>query len=182
MSHSIRPFPVLARALVAALAVVLVASAAPAQQAPAAPGALTASFPPSHLDMAGQVLRASGLTQVFQNSAPDIVGSIRVNVTRQRPELAGAIEEVLKLVEAETGKLANEGVNAAARFLAARLTEPELKEINTFLTSPVGKKYVETLPAFMEEVTPFLQVWNQEVQGRLIQLFQSEMNKRGHKL
>ncbi|MCA1999263.1 MAG: DUF2059 domain-containing protein [Hyphomicrobiales bacterium] len=177
MSNLFRPVAASARALLAALAIAAAPLAAFAQQS-----AITTQFEKSHVEIAGAVLRASGLTQVFQNSQPDVVGGIRVNITRQRPELARDIEEALKVVQAETAKLSNDGVTAAARFLAARLTEAELKEINTFLMSPAGKKYVETLPVFMEEFTPFLEAWNQEVQGKLVKLFQDEMAKRGHKL
>ena len=143
---------------------------------------LQAPIVPSHLAMATEVLRASGMITMFQNAMPNVIGSLRVNVTRTRPELARDIEDVLKTVETEQAKVAADGVSGAARFLAQRLTEAELKEINTFLTSPVGKKYVETLPAFMDLVVPYLEIWSQEASARLTLMFQQEMAKRGHRL
>jgi hypothetical protein len=119
---------------------------------------------------------------MFENTLPNVIGGLRTNVTRTRPELAKDIEDALKAVEAQIPTLHDDGVSAAARFLAARLTEPELKEINAFLSSPVGQKYVGTLPEFMEQVVPFLEIWNQEVAQKLTGLFQQEMAKRGHKL
>lgn len=144
--------------------------------------ALQAPIVPSHLAMATEVLKASGMITMFQNAMPNVVGTLRVNVTRTRPELAKDIEESLKQVEAEQTKVAADGVSGAARFLAQKLTEAELKEVNTFLTSPIGKKYVDTLPGFMDMVVPYLEVWGQEATGRLMSMFQQEMSKRGHKL
>lgn len=144
--------------------------------------ALTTPVLPSHLAIATEVLKASGLTTMFDNSMPNVIGAIRVNVTRQRPELTKDIEEVLKLVEAEQVKVANDGVAGAARFLSFRMSEVELKEVNTFLSSAVGKKYVETLPKFMDQVVPYIEVWAQEANGRLVKVFQDEMAKRGHKI
>jgi uncharacterized protein len=161
--------------------------AARAQQ-PAAPTGpsietiMKTPFQPTHLALANEVLKASGLHTMFENSLPNVVGALRVNVTRQRPELAKDIEECLALVEKESLNVIAEGVNGASRFLAIRLSEAELKEVQTFLTSPVGKKYVEALPQFMEQAMPYLEVWSQEAGARLSQVFQNEMAKRGHKL
>ncbi len=144
--------------------------------------ALSAPILPTHLAIATDVLKASGLMTMFDNAMPNVAGALRVNVTRQRPELTRDIEAALKLVEAEIPKIANDGVTGAARFLATRMNEAELKEVHTFLASPVGQKYVTSLPVFMEMVVPYLEIWTQEANGRLVKAFQDEMLKRGHKL
>jgi hypothetical protein len=144
--------------------------------------ALSQPLLPTHLQIATDVLKASGMMVMFDNAMPNVVGALRVNVTRQRPELARDIEEALKVVEAEIPKAQQDGLSAIARLFAIRMSEPELKEVHTFLVSPAGKKYVDTLPAFMENAVPFLQVWSQEVGGRLTKVFQDEMAKRGHKI
>jgi uncharacterized protein len=144
--------------------------------------ALSAPIVPSHLALATDVLKASGMRAMFVNSLPNVVGALRVNVTRQRPELTKEIEEVLKLVEANSEKVVDEGLTGAARFMALRMNEAELKEVLTFMTSTVGKKYVETLPGFMDQVLPYLQIWSEEAGQQLAGFFQAEMLKRGHKL
>lgn len=173
-----------------ALAATLVAGSGSAfAQAPAAAPAepsieqvIKTPFLPQHLAAATDVLKASGMMTMFQNSLPNVVGALRVNVTRQRPELAKDIEESLKLVEKESTVVMGDGISGAARFLAIRMSEAELKEVAIFLSTPTGKKYVETLPAFMDQVVPFLEVWRQEAQGRLAKIFADDMAKRGHKL
>jgi hypothetical protein len=112
---------------------------------------------------------------------PNVVEMLRAQVTRQRPELVKDIEESLKVVEARMPDVTNEGVTNAARFLAARLTEAELKEVNVFLNSAVGKKYVENLPGFMQDMLPFLEQWQQGVGQQLMGVFRDEMGKRGHR-
>ncbi len=144
--------------------------------------ALSAPVVPTHLAIATEVLKASGLITMFDNAMPNVAGALRVNFTRQRPELAKDIEEALKLVDAEATRVANDGVTGAARFLAVKMNEAELKEVNTFLVSPVGKKYVASLPPFMEMVVPYLELWSQEANGRLVKVFQDEMLRRGHRL
>lgn len=164
------------RALAFAGALALTSGFAIAQQNAVAP------VLPSHLAIATDVLKASGLMRTFETSLPNVVDMLRAQVTRQRPELARDIEEALKSVQEKVPGVTNEGVSNAARFLAARMSEAELKEVNTFLTSPVGKKYVETLPAFMEDMLPFLEQWQQAVGQQLMGVFREEMLKRGHRL
>ena len=149
---------------------------ASAQQNAAAP------ILPSHLAVATDVLKASGMITMFQNSMPNVIGGIRVNATRQRPELAKDIEASIAELEKQIPDLMQDGVATAGRFLAARMSEDELKLVNTFLNSPAGKKYVEVLPGFMEEVVPFLEEWNRIVTQAIGRAFSDEMIKRGHKL
>ncbi|CAN1511928.1 Domain of unknown function DUF2059 [Rhabdaerophilaceae bacterium] len=161
------------------LAVLLVFSSAQgifAQQNAAAP------VLPSHLAIATDVLKASGLSRTFETSVPNVVSMLRTNVTRQRPELARDIEEALKVVEGKVPEMTSTGVSEAARFLAARMTEAELTEVNTFLSSAVGKKYVDTLPLFMDDMLPYLERWTQNAGQTMTGLFREEMLKRGHRL
>ena len=137
---------------------------------------------PSHLTVATDVLKASGMGTMFQNSLPNVVGGLRANFSRARPELVKDIEESLKAVEAQIPDATNDGIEAVARGLASRMSEEELKEVLKFMTSPAGKKYVEVIPNLMEEVVPFLEQWKQAIGGAMNKLFQDEMLKRGHKL
>lgn len=173
-----RAFSLRALALAGALAI---AGAAFAQQAnaPRTPQPPPSNFAPSHLAIAAEVLKTSGLMRTFEASTPNVVQLIRTNVTRTRPELVRQIEESLKVVQDRMGDMTAEGLKGAAGYLASRMTEAELKEVNTFLTSPVGKKYVETLPNFMEDMLPYLEQWTQVVGQEAMVLFRSEMAKRG---
>lgn len=172
----IRPVLRLRGACVAFALLMGVSMPALAQQNAAAP------VVPTHMAIATDVLKASGLVTMFQNAMPNVIGGIRANLTRQRPELTKDIEESLKVVEVKMATMTDDGISSVARFLASRMSEAELKDVNTFLTSPAGKKYVATLPAFMEDVVPFLEQWNQQASGTLTKTFQEEMAKRGHKL
>lgn len=171
----IRPFYRFRHAALALAVLFGASSPALAQQNASAP------IVPTHMAIATDVLKASGLVTMFQNAMPNVIGGIRANLTRQRPELTKDIEEALKVVEAKMVSATDEGISNVARFLASRMSEAELKEVNTFLISPAGKKYVATLPAFMEDVMPFLEQWNQKATADLTKAFQDEMNKRGHK-
>jgi uncharacterized protein len=170
MSRFARPFTL-------AFAFILSATLAPQAQQVASPPLM-----PSHLAVATDVLRHSGIVTMFTNSMPNVVGGLRANITRARPELTKDIEEALKVVEAELPSAIEEGLSESAGFLAAKMSEPELKEVLAFLTSAAGKKYVATLPGFMDEVVPYLQIWTQAVGQGATRRFGDEMAKRGHKL
>jgi uncharacterized protein len=167
------------RALVLAGAVALAGAAFAQQGAPRAPQPPPTNLPASHVEIASEVLRTSGLMRTFEASTPNVVQMLRANMSRTRPELVKQIEESLKVVEGRMAQMTADGLKGAAGYLAARMTEAELKEVNTFLVSPVGKKYVETLPAFMEDMLPYLEQWTQVVGQEAMTLFRAEMAKRG---
>jgi len=175
-----RAFSLRVLALAGALAGALAVSGlALAQTAPVAPLVPPANLPASHIAIAAEVLKTSGLMRTFEASTPNVVQMLRANVSRTRPELVRQIEESLKVVEGKMVEMTNDGLKGAAGYLASRITEAELKEVNTFLTSPVGRKYVETLPAFMEDILPYLEQWTQVVGQEAMVIFRSEMAKRG---
>lgn len=167
----------LAHAKIAALSL-FIAGVTPALAQQNAPPPIT----PSHQAIATDVLKASGMMTMFQNSLPNIIQGIRQQFTRQRPELARDIEGALGEIERQIPDITADGVSVASRFLAVRMNEAELKEVNTFLNSPAGKKYVETLPAFMEDVLPFLEQWSAAAGDAMSRAFRAEMQKRGHNL
>lgn len=173
-----RAFSLRALALAGALALSGAAFAQQAQ-APRAPQPPPTNFAPTHLAIAAEVLKTSGLMRTFEASTPNVVEMLRANMSRTRPELVRQIEESLKVVEGKMTDMTNDGLKGAAGYLAARMTEAELKDVNTFLTSPVGKKYVETLPAFMEDMLPYLEQWTQVVGQEAMAIFRAEMAKRG---
>lgn len=167
------------RVLALAGALVMAGASVAQQAAPSAPKPPPTNLAPSHLAIAAEVLKTSGLMRTFEASTPNVVQMLRANVSRTRPELVKQIEESLAIVQTKMGEMTSDGLKGAAGYLAARMTEAELKDVNTFLTSPVGKKYVETLPAFMEDMLPYLEQWTQVVGQEAMAVFRAEMAKRG---
>lgn len=137
---------------------------------------------PSHLTSAVDVLKASGMGTMFQNSLPNIVGALRANYSRSRPELTKDIDASLQIVEAMIPEAVTDGLQAVGRSLAEKMSEEELKQVLTFMSSPAGKKYIEIGPSLMEEVVPFVEQWTKALNTGVNRLFQDEMLKRGHKL
>jgi hypothetical protein len=73
-------------------------------------------------------------------------------------------------------------LNEAAKFYAARFTEPELKELVTFFSSALGKKMVQQEPLALDETFQFIQQWSQRVGEDVMNRFRAEMKKKGHNL
>ncbi len=104
--------------------------------------------------IAAEVLKTSGLMRTFEASTPNVVQMLRQNMSRTRPELVRQIEESLKVVEGKMGDMTNDGLKGAAGYLAARMTEAELKDVNTFLTSPSARSMSRRFPPSWKTCCP----------------------------
>ena len=159
----------------AALLAGLLVSAAPvrAQQAP--------ETSVSHLAAARELLIASGAAASIDRILPVLLNDIRrLGVTR--PEISKDLEAVLTELAPEIEKLKQQGYIVAARAYAARLTEPELKEIITFFKSPVGTKYVKLQPEITEDIVNNVTAWSQNTGDYVLTRVRVELLKRGHNI
>lgn len=165
------------------LSVALAASPALAQQpAPAAAPAVAATFTESHLAAARDVTIGSGLSRGFEGMVPQIADQIRASISRTRPELIKDMEESLKPIIAELSKQTDQMIGVASRLFAARMTEPELKEIGTFFKSTAGQKYVNVQGPMLNELFAEMQVFSQTLGNIMMDQLRDAMRKKGHQL
>lgn len=165
--------------LAAALAMALISAPAAAQTAPAATAVPEPSA--SHLAVARDVAKASGLTRSIDAVVPELYDQLKQSgVTR--PELVKDLNEVLVILEPEMEKQKLLMTAQAARVFARNLTEAELKEIAAFFNSPIGQKYVSTQPIILDGVVREMQNWTESVSEYLVVRVRAEMGKRGHQL
>ena len=164
-------------ALAAALAV---AGTAPLAAQPAPAPAAAAQFTPAHLALAGEVIAAAGIARSFENVVPQLAQALGATVTRTRPEVAKDLGEIVQVLRPEFDAKRDEMLASAARSFASRLTEAELRDVLAFFTSPIGRKYVATQPAILEEMFTELQGWTERVEQFVVARVREELQKRGH--
>ncbi|MGL5116554.1 MAG: DUF2059 domain-containing protein [Beijerinckiaceae bacterium] len=165
--------------------VLLAATGAIAQQAPATATAPAPPLPPlteSHLTLAREVVIGSGLSRSFEGMSAQIADQMRVGFSRQRPELIKDFEEVLKPIVADMSRQSGQMITSASTLFARRLTEAELKDISTFFKSPAGQKYVTNQPQLLNDLFAEMQVFSQTMGNIMSDRVRDEMRKKGHQL
>ncbi|MEE7489951.1 DUF2059 domain-containing protein [Methylobacterium oryzae] len=192
MSRRLTAVPGLALGL-ALLALPHAAAAQPHKTAPAKPAAqpgvgtpaanspAAATFSPSHLALAREVMLSSGIARSFDSVLPAFADQIRKQAVT-RPELSKDLEEVLASLQPEMELQKQRMIDIAARTYASKFSEAELKEIATFFRSPAGKHYVEAQPQLLDEMVQEMQDWTQDVSEYVMVRVRAEMGKRGHQM
>lgn len=135
----------------------------------------------SHLDASRTVVTSSGMARSFDAIIPGVQEAIRRQLVTQ-PALAKDANEVFEALEPEMQLQRRAMVNRAARIMAERLTEEELKAIGEFFNSEVGKRYVETQPLVLEDIFAAMDAWSQEMAEYIQIRVRAEMQQRGHQM
>jgi uncharacterized protein len=160
----------------ATLAAVLLACnllAGPAQAQPATPAALAS---------AKELLELKGAAQMFDPAVTGVVEQTKAALVQTNPQLSKDLTDVGNLLRTEFGPRRNEIINEAAKFYAARFTEPELKDIVAFYKTPAGKKMLQQEPLVLDETFAFVQQWQARLGEDVMNRFRAEMKKKGHNL
>lgn len=152
---------------------------AAAQQPAAAPAAQPAA---SHLAAARDVVEGSGIARSFAPMIPQFMSQISANVTRTRPELIPDMKAVMTQLQPEFEKQAGEMIDTAARIIAGKMNETELKDAAAFFKSASGKKYVESQPLFLDELVAAMQGWTEKLSTEMMTRVRAEMKKKGHEI
>jgi hypothetical protein len=158
------------RFAVAALAVVMLAAPALAQQPSA-----------SHLAVAREVALGSGMTRSFDSISDQMLNQLSaMNVTQ--PEIKQDLDQVVEMLKPELEQQKQLMVDAAARVFANRMSESELKDVSAFFKSPSGLKYVQTQPVILDDIVKEIATWTQNLSEYIMVRARAEMKKRGHEL
>jgi len=159
----------LARAGALALLLVGYAGAANAQQPTAA-----------QIQTSREIVVASGASRSFEPIVPGILQQAIALFVQQNPDLQKQLAESAQTIKPEFDKRIPELIDIIARVYAGRFSEAELKEILTFYNSPVGKKYVATLPGVLDESFRLAQAWGNRLSEEIVTRMRAEMKRRGH--
>jgi len=143
--------------------------------------ALAQSSPTAaNVQLAREVVVASGATRAFEGVVPSILQQSLNVFVQQNPDLQKDLVEALKTIGPSFEQRTSEILDIIASVYATRFTPQELKELLTFYQSAVGKKFVALLPNVLEESFIKTQEWGGKLSEEIVRTLRAEMKKRGH--
>jgi hypothetical protein len=142
--------------------------------------AFAQEFSESHLAAARATIAASKADQQFDQILIVLADQAKALFTRSNPSLVVEIEEVVNQVALELAARRPELDRELERVWAARFSEEELKEISTFYTSPVGKKFGETMSVIIQDSVRSAGIWRDALSTELVTKSREELIKRGY--
>lgn len=137
-------------------------------------------FTESHLAAARETIAAAKADQQFDNILIVLSDQARALFTRSNPSLVVEIDEVVGQVALELAKRRPELDRELERVWAARFSEAELKEITAFYTSPVGKKFGESMSVIVQDSVRSAGIWRDALSTELVTKAREELIKRGY--
>jgi uncharacterized protein len=143
-------------------------------------GAIAQTPTSANVQIAREVVVASGATRAFDGVIPSILQQSLSVFVQQNPDLQRQLVEAIKSIGPNFEKRANEIVDIIASVYATRFSAAELKELLAFYTSNTGKKFVTQLPTVLEESFVKTQEWGGKMSEEVVQALRAEMKKRGH--
>lgn len=155
------------------------APAAPVAPAPAAPAAPAKPVSASHLDVAIEVVKLSGMSRSIDLIVPQMVDSARRLLTQMRPELSGELEKTIKTLEPDFAAMNATAQRIAGEAFAQRLSEADLTQIKAFFGSEVGVKFVGVQPTLFSEMMRGLDTYSGRLSQIVLEKIREDLKKRG---
>ena len=134
------------------------------------------------IQVAKQLIAATGATAVFNPLIAGVVEQAKILFLQQNPALAKDLNEVAAKIRADLQPRFSEISDEVAKLYAANFTEQELKDVLAFYQSPSGKKLLTTQPKVIDASMGFAGDWANKLSDEVIAKMRDEMKKRGHPL
>ncbi len=177
-------FPMIKASLATCFVLALgAATAAAADSTPAAPtpaASAPAAPPPAALGYAATMINDIGLKPSLDRLVPAMVDELQREVLATRPELRDPVTNALKVVTPDFDKGEKLVLDDLAKFLAAQMTEQELKDAAAFYESPVGKKVANTQGMLSIYAGRVIGAWREQMATDLPERLHAELRKTGH--
>jgi hypothetical protein len=134
----------------------------------------------SHLQIARDVVEASGATRAFDTVIPAMLQQSYALFVQQNPDLQKPLQESIVAIRPEFDARRGEIRDIVALVYTKKFSEPELKELLAFYRSATGKKFVTEIPGVLEESFARTQEWGGRLSEDVVSRLRIEMKKRGH--
>ena len=165
----------LARAARPAIVAAALATLAPAAHAQTKPSA-------AELADANKLVQIIGATTLFNPLIPGVIEQAKLLFLQQNPALANDLNEVAAKLRADYAPRFSELTDQVAMQFATRFTEPELKQVLAFYSSPAGRKLLDQQPQIIDVSMHFAQDWANKLSAEVVIKIREEMKKKGHNL
>lgn len=131
---------------------------------------------------ARQILDSKASFAMFEPLVPGVIESAKNVFLQQNPNLQKDLNDAAAALRTQLTPRTNELKEEIAKIYAARFTEAELKELQTFFSSALGKKLLQEEPRFVEGSLSFAQNWANKLSDEVMAKFRAEMKKKGYNL
>jgi hypothetical protein len=144
--------------------------------------ALAAPPTPAALAVAGELVKVTGATALFNSLVPGVVEQSKILFLQQNPGLAGDLNVIATQMRADLTPRLSELYAEVAKIYAEHFTEQELKDLLAFYNSAVGKKYVAEQGIVVNASLKFAQDWANKLSDEVTAKMREELKKKGHAL
>lgn len=118
----------------------------------------------------------------FKAIMPQLMQALKPAVVQGRAEVARDFDALVpSLINAMSSRL-DEMLDKIASVYARNFTAEELREVIAFYRGPTGQKFVQKLPAIMQESMTIGQQLGQQLGAELQQRMIEELRKKGHNI
>lgn len=168
------------KSALAGLAIAAAAAIAPA--AAQAPAATIPNPPAASVALAKEIVASKQGNSFYQGAVPGMVGQVKDSFEKDHLDKQKDLNEIAQKVIQDLKGRENEIGDILAKVYASNFTEQELKDLNNFYKTPLGKKVIENEPKAMEQSMAFINEWSQKFGEEIIGRFRAEMKKRGKEI
>jgi uncharacterized protein len=146
---------------------------------PAAPASAQA---PDAVAAAKDLMTVMHSADNFKAMMPAIMDTLKPAIVQGRPDVARDYDAFMPvLLGAMTSRL-DEMIDKIAAIYARKFSAAELSEVANFYRGPTGQKFVQQLPAIMQESMALGQSFGQQLASEMQQRMLDELRKKGHKI
>src|SRR6185312_832134 len=129
------------------------------------------------IQVAKQLIAATGATAVFNPLIAGVVEQAKILFLQQNPALAKDLNEVAAKIRTDLQPRFSEISDEVAKLYAANFTEQELKDVLGFYQSSSGKKLLTTQPKVIESSMSFAGDWANKLSDEVVAKMRDEMKK-----
>jgi hypothetical protein len=148
----------------------------------AVPAAQAQKVTPAAMLTAGQIVKVTGATDLFNPLIAGVVEQAKVLFLQQNPALSKDVNEIAAKMRADLAPRMVEISSDVARNYATQFTEQELKDLLVFYQSPLGQKTLKVQPQIVDASLKFAQDWANKLSEEVVEKMRVELKKKGHAL
>jgi hypothetical protein len=134
---------------------------------------------PERLAAAKELMETVGAGRQFDGVVPLISNQLQGALEKQQPDHATEIREVFKPIVEKYSSRKNEILDQVAALYAQKMTAAELRDVSQFYKSPVGSKFIQTLPDVMRGTAVLGQAWARKIAQEIDLEARKELRQRG---
>ena len=124
------------------------------------------------------LMAKAGMHTLTQQVARTTMEQYRVALEQANPGRSEDVAAIMALLDAELIKRMPRIMEAYARIYTLHFSLEELRQLNAFYDSPLGRKLVQETPGISAEAMAVGQAFNHEITTEVLRALTPEMEKR----